>query len=280
MEEPSYIEQPGAQWVEPRLDYFDQFKEPDPDNPHWGALAGVGGWVISIVAPIILQFIVLIPWAASFQITHGGPPTQEQVEAWVYSARGALLLLVLTIISQLITIAACWMIVTRNRKEPFLKSLGWHWAGMNNAKRFGFVAGVVAGMFVLEIILAQVLPDNPNTAFHKIINSSQTNRILVVVMAVLAAPIVEEVLYRGVLYSGLRRAMGTTASVIVVTVLFTAIHVPQYVGAWAGLTALALLSFVLTLIRAKTGSILPCVAVHLVFNSVASVGILMSGAGK
>ena len=59
-----------------------------------------------------------------------------------------------------------------------------------------------------------------------------------------------------------------------VAAMFTVVHIPQYSGAWASITGLFLLSFVLTFIRAKTKSILPSFVIHLVFNAVGVYEIL------
>ena len=49
-------------------------------------------------------------------------------------------------------------------------------------------------------------------------------------LAVFTAPFVEEVIYRGILYSALQRTTGTVLAVVIVTLLFAAVHVPQYWG--------------------------------------------------
>jgi hypothetical protein len=188
----------------------------------------------------------------------------------------AIATLIATVGGQLIAMLACWMIVTGLRKQPFFESLGWHWGGLDIPSRIALVIGVVLVMFGIELALSRLLPNSNNTQFDQLLRVSATVRLLVAAMAVLTAPIVEEVVYRGVLYSGLRKKIGISASVIAVTLLFAAVHVPQYWGAWGSLTGLTILSLTLTVIRARSKSILPCVAVHLAFNSVGAVFIVLS----
>ena len=50
--------------------------------------------------------------------------------------------------------------------------------------------------------------------------------------------------------------------------LFTIIHVPQYWPNVGVIAAVALLSIVLTTVRAYTHRLLPCIIIHLVFNGI------------
>ena len=93
-------------------------------------------------------------------------------------------------------------------------------------------------------------------------------RYAIAALAVLTAPFVEEFIYRGVLYSALQRAIGVNAAVVFVLALFTLIHVPQYWPNVGVISAVALLSIVLTIVRAFSGRLLPCVVIHMSFNAV------------
>jgi len=96
------------------------------------------------------------------------------------------------------------------------------------------------------------------------------------VMAIFTAPFVEEVVYRGVLYSALRKHLGQVPTVLVVTIIFGGVHIFQNFGAWVSISGLMLLSLALTTVRAKTKSILPCFFIHTVNNTVASILILIT----
>src|SRR5262249_546094 len=102
-------------------------------------------------------------------------------------------------------------------------------------------------------------------------------RIALAIVATISAPFAEEFVYRGLLFSGVLYSFGKTAAVIIVTLTFTGVHVWQYWGHWASITALGLLSLLLTLVRARTGAILPCICLHLINNGVQSVGLLLFG---
>jgi len=244
----------------------------DPDRPRWGPGAGLGAWAVSILAPIILGVIVVIPFVLAQQQAEGTLPGQS-----VKITEGlAIASIIATIGGHLIAMLVCWMIVTRNGKDPFFDSMGWHWGGLNAARKAALIIGVPMVMIGIQFALSRVLPDSDNTQFEQMLRTSATVRLMVVAMAVLIAPIVEEVIYRGVLYSGLRSKLAASPSILIVTLLFAAVHVPQYWGAWASLVALTILSLILTMIRAASKSILPCAVVHLAFNLVGGVSILLN----
>jgi membrane protease YdiL (CAAX protease family) len=115
--------------------------------------------------------------------------------------------------------------------------------------------------------------------FERLIEGSRVAVYLIAILATFTAPLVEEVVYRGVLYSAFQRKFGFTIAIIFVTVLFTAVHVPQYsqnnVPDYASVITLLVLSLALTLVRARTGNLLPCVVLHTVFNGIQSVILVL-----
>jgi membrane protease YdiL (CAAX protease family) len=248
----------------------------DPDNPHWGIGVGVGVWVFSIASMFVFQILTIFVWAAVENMRGGPMPTatQEDVNALLANPSVVLASVVAIIFAHLLTLAVCWAVVTGFGRRPFLESLGWHWAGISLPKRILLVVGVMIGMIVILITLTKVLPDTQVSPFAQMLKTSRAVRVVIVALAVITAPLVEEVVYRGVLYSALRKRLGVGAAVATVSLLFPLVHVPQYTGAWAGIIGLTLLSLILTVIRARMRSLLPCVVIHLVFNAVMSLEIL------
>jgi membrane protease YdiL (CAAX protease family) len=134
--------------------------------------------------------------------------------------------------------------------------------------------GVVIVINVASNFLLRWLPERPSP-FEEMLKSSQPVRIGTVLLAIIAAPLVEEIVYRGVLFSGLRRRLSATATVVAVTVIFVGVHIPQYRGAWRTVAGLTLLSLALTMLRARTSSVLPSFLVHLLNNTLSSIAILV-----
>ena len=251
----------------------------DPDRPPWSPIAGVSVWLLSVAAIVVIPIIAVIAWYL-IQSGRGAPlpslAVREEMLEWLKSPTLLLVQVLSTIVAHAITIAICWGVVTRMGRRPFWESLGWSWAGHSVWYWLAFSACIIVALLLVTQLLSRVLPQSEENSFAELLKSSRQVRIAIAVLATFTAPIVEETVYRGILFSSLRRGLGVTATVILVTLMFTGVHVLQYLGAWVSIAGLTLLSLALTVIRARTKSILPCVIVHTVNNAFFSVLILMN----
>jgi membrane protease YdiL (CAAX protease family) len=88
-------------------------------------------------------------------------------------------------------------------------------------------------------------------------------------IACIVAPPTEELLFRGFLFSALRRRLPLAPAALVAGGLFGAAHGPPL----ASTLDLALLGVALCVLYERTGSLLPCVGVHAVHNGIAFAAI-------
>lgn len=88
--------------------------------------------------------------------------------------------------------------------------------------------------------------------------------LVVLLLALVVAPLAEEMLFRGLVYPLLRRRVGIVASVLVTTAVFGLLHgnVVQFAAALP-------LAVLLALVYERTRALWPCVVIHLGFNVVA-----------
>jgi len=106
-------------------------------------------------------------------------------------------------------------------------------------------------------------------------------KILLIFMAAVAAPVVEETVFRGVLYRQLRsssckfpKVLSIACSVFLVSFVFAAIH-PQ---GWVAIPALMSIAVGMNLLREWRGSLIPSMVVHGLSNGiVVSMMVLMLG---
>ncbi|HYP55012.1 MAG TPA: type II CAAX endopeptidase family protein [Solirubrobacterales bacterium] len=87
-----------------------------------------------------------------------------------------------------------------------------------------------------------------------------------VLLIVVAAPISEEIFFRGMMFGGLRRRMPTLLAALISAVVFGGLHAGTGVSAVPPLIAFG---FILALLYEKTGSIVPAILLHALNNSVA-----------
>lgn len=93
-------------------------------------------------------------------------------------------------------------------------------------------------------------------------------------LVTIAAPLAEELLFRGFIFQAFRQRIGTIWGALASGALFGAIHITNYDGDnWqvvaASVLTLALLGTALALLTAKTGSLLPAIGLHAFNNSLA-----------
>jgi len=101
-------------------------------------------------------------------------------------------------------------------------------------------------------------------------------RLALALMVVSVGPLVEEVLFRGVLLSALLRRLPLGWSVAACVLLFGAAHLPGLHFKWYALPDLMLLAVALCWLRLKSGSLWPAVLAHGVNNAVAMVALFAS----
>ena len=98
---------------------------------------------------------------------------------------------------------------------------------------------------------------------------SPRDRIAVIVMAVVVAPVAEELIFRGYLYPVAKRYAGPFVATMVTSLLFAVLH-----GHAASVPALFTLAVCLSLAYEKTGTLLVPMVMHAVFNAVSIAGIM------
>jgi uncharacterized protein len=233
----------------------------------WGSGTGLLVWLGSIGLLIGFQTIAIIVWLIFRYIEVGKFPQHIEMD-WLVTV----LSVGSSFPAHILTLLMCWLVGTNRGQRPFGQTLGWGWHS-----QFKWVHAVALAVLMMGFgILVERFVPNQETELDKLLKMGTSVRILVASLAVLTAPLVEEVVYRGVLYSGIERTWGKTAGIVLVTALFAGVHYFQYQASYAALTVIVSLSLVLTLLRAATGKLLPCIATHLVYNGFNAVILLMA----
>ena len=138
----------------------------------------------------------------------------------------------------------------------------------------GYVAGlpILAVGFVLTLLLIHytgLAPEHP--VQRELADPEPLMAIGMLLLALVWAPIVEELVFRGAFYHHMRRAAGVLVSALVVGFFFAVIH-PQGV---AGVPVLMSIALVLALIREWRGSILGAVTAHFVHNGLIALLLVL-----
>lgn len=240
----------------------------EPDNPAWSLFSALFVWLASMVFLIAIPTLgVLAYFLYKYKLSD-----LRQFGQIMAADQSAMIVasLIAIIPAHLLTLLLVWTVVTGFGKRPFWQSIGWSWS-----PRVGFGTSLGIALFMLLIgLLITKLIGGSETQLDQIISSSLAARFATAILAAGTAPLVEELVYRGILYSALQRLTGKLWAVVGVSALFTLVHVFQYSNNLGVIAAIALLSLTLTATRALTGRLLPCFIIHFIFNGVQAVTIM------
>lgn len=227
-------------------------------------------WIASILLIVVVPAIFLFPYLSSQGISINNA---EQFTEFAKADPTAVVIQVAAIIpAHILTVLIAWLVVTRMRTFSFRKTVGWESGGV----QWWHYIAILLMFFGLAAVVGSYFPEQENDLI-RMLKTSQYAIYIVAFVATVTAPLVEEVIYRGVLYSTFERALGVPAAFALVTFLFAVVHVPQYYPSYSTIILLALLSVILTAVRVRSKNLLPCIILHTVFNGAQSV-ILVVGA--
>jgi len=141
----------------------------------------------------------------------------------------------------------------------------------------GSVLAAAVGYYVISAIYAALLHLHGNDKLPKELGVSKSTAALVgaTVFVCVVAPIAEEFFFRGFMFGALRRMrivvagheIGTWVAAILTGILFGLAHTGSASSQY--LIPLGFLGFVLCLVRWRTRSLYPCMALHSINNSLA-----------
>jgi uncharacterized protein len=234
-----------------------------PDNPIWGSVAAFGVWIASLFALTAAQAGAVVYVAYAGRRGLHIPALSE----YMTDPTLGFVLILSSGFAHLITLLIVYFIVTDGGRLNFFSSIGWRWPEHLRMWQVFFVAVALQIFTTIAILISA--PEA--TSFSRMIESSPWTKAATAVIAIATAPLVEEFVYRGILYPALARRFGRPASITVVSVMFAMVHFGQYDGAMAIMIPLFVLSLVLTMLRAYTGSLLPSIALHIFFNGITVV---------
>ncbi|HJU91996.1 MAG TPA: type II CAAX endopeptidase family protein [Pyrinomonadaceae bacterium] len=230
-------------------------------------------WIISFLLLLSVPVITALPYAVYRILSLGAVAAQT-----LPTDKILLLFSVIGILpAHLLTLAVIWMVISEGGREPFWKTIGWEWPDRLSPSAT-IIACVVLALVLFGLAqLVTYIYGERKTDLDLIIESSLYARLAMAFMATATAPLVEEVIYRGVLYRALEKAAGTAVAVPVVSLLFAGVHVWQYRNNVAVIIVITTLSIVLTVSRALTNKMLPAFIIHLAFNGIQSIFIVLGG---
>lgn len=97
--------------------------------------------------------------------------------------------------------------------------------------------------------------------------SGPLGRMMFALTAVLLAPPVEEYVFRGVLLGTLLPATGISGAVVLSGIAFWLLHAAEWSHYWPAALGIGSMTVLVTLLRVRSGSILPSIGAHMAYNT-------------
>jgi membrane protease YdiL (CAAX protease family) len=141
----------------------------------------------------------------------------------------------------------------------------------------GLMMGIVAAIFFG--LLSSIFPpseDFTSGPISQMAVKPGAQQIMWISVGLLFAPLIEECLFRGILYGGYRHAMGPTGAAVLTTFIFWALHLGETARYWPAMIAIAILALVALWNRLRSSAIGPAVAVHIGYNGMIVLAAILA----
>ncbi len=246
--------------------YFGRNYQKSDDQINWTPLESIGITIAIYFAGQLFAALIIYSIPLILGIS------QQQITNWVEDNIYGQFLLILAI--EAITFGLIYRLLKKRQsslaaigfsRKPMLKDLAY--AALGFLVYFGML---LAAMAVFKDVFPSV-----NDNQHQIIGFDGAGGVqLIFVFFSLAVlpPIVEEILARGFLFSGLKKGLPVISAALITSVLFALAHLQSGSGKpllWTAAVDTFILSLVLVYLRQKTGSLWASISLHMLKNSIA-----------
>ncbi|HYH91493.1 MAG TPA: CPBP family intramembrane glutamic endopeptidase [Solirubrobacteraceae bacterium] len=229
-----------------------------PPEPPAGTLAAVPAWaplaamiVAFVVATIAYLLIAAVVEAAGGTVTSGGPP------GLVISA---------TLVQDAALIVAALLFSSMWARGLTPASFGLRPTRLGPA--IGWTLLTFVAFWVLTALYISAVGEPDQQELTRDLREEESLAALIGYGVLLAfvAPVAEELFFRGFVFGVLREKIGAAGGAIATGVVFGLVHVAGSPIETVGV--LVILGVLLCVLYLQTGSLLPCIALHAINNSI------------
>ena len=180
-------------------------------------------------------------------------------------------------LSQLVFMGACsfviFVVFIIEASRRFSRDGFWRRVGLTRVNIFSLRASVIPALsgFFLACVSATIIAVRevqPTTPLGEILDAADSPWAILafIVLAILAAPLIEEVIFRGYFFRVLKDVKGLPAAIVIISLIFTFMHVGQYWGDWGAIGMVFLMGCLLTILRALSQTLTASVIAHYAYN--------------
>ena len=201
----------------------------------------------------LVSVLALISYAANLA-TEGDVP-DDVLYRWSSAIGGVVQYTILLVLALVLARGLAPEVLGLRRPASWRRVLGLTLVGLVSV----FVIGAILNVFLKAGEEQGLVPDRWDSS-----RAAPFVANFVVVAGV--APVVEELVYRGLGFAAVRGAFSSTVAVVVTALAFGLAH-----GLFVALPILTIFGLVLALLRLRTQSLYPCIILHGMFNGLAMI---------
>jgi hypothetical protein len=180
-------------------------------------------------------------------------------------------LLSLQMVFHALVVGVIYLFLAVNHGLPFWAALKWQRPTARLARLC--ILGGVALALLVELAPA-LLPDRNDFPLQRLFSSPQA-AYAIAFFAILIAPFMEELIFRGVLFRFFENLVGWRFAIVGTGLLFAGLHVSEYWGAWNHVLLICIVGLAFSLARGLTGSLAPSVILHTAYNAALMAGLYL-----
>lgn len=225
--------------------------EPQPSTParapRWGLPTALGSLAGFVLASYVVSFVLVSAGADPILAGVGGT-----LVGWV-------------------SLAGWPVLAARRRGNGVRADLAWGFRPKDLGIGLLAAFAVFGVALIFLLVYLQVTGELPSSAVGETAEeATRPWQILALALLVLCAPFAEELHFRGMWWSALRRrGLGSWVTLVLTSVLFALVHLEP-----ARLPLLFAAGFAAGLVRLVTGRLGPAIVTHFIINGVATLGLL------
>jgi len=147
-------------------------------------------------------------------------------------------------------------------RQSFVETIHWF---RNHQFGTGFLISLGATLAISVLLVSPFFPAGEPPPIERLL-SSPTAVYVFAIFGIVAAPLFEEIIFRGFLFKVLFDIGGPGTAVSVTAILFAVVHLLQLWGNWGGVILIFIVSSVLSFVRWRSNSLIPSFIIHTSYN--------------
>jgi membrane protease YdiL (CAAX protease family) len=171
-------------------------------------------------------------------------------------------LLTFQVVFHLFLLGFIYLLVFSKHEGGFWQLLAWRMPAQARRVQL-FLAGLVLAAVVR--FTPTLLPERGSFPLERMF-STPASAYAVAGFAILIAPLMEELIFRGILFGMFESIIGIRFAVVATALLFAGLHIPEYWGAWHHVMMITVVGLTFSVARGLTGSLAASYILHLAYN--------------